>query len=90
MPKQQDNFQETVFVSGIDKQFQRDLVDMNEYSTENHNVSYLLTCIDIFSKYAWVRCLKNKSGSSVTKAFEDILSEGRVPAKLQTDAGTEF
>ncbi len=67
-----------------------DLVNMNEYSTENDNVRYLLMCIDVFSKYAWVRCLKNKSDTSVTKAFENILSEGHVLAKLQKDASTEF
>lgn len=63
---------------------------MTDYSAENNGVKFLLMCIDVFSKYAWVRCLKNKSGVCVTKAFNDILSEGRIPAKLQTDAGTEF
>lgn len=47
-------------------------------------------CTLVFSKYAWVRCLKSKTGPAVTNAFKDILSEGRVPIKLQTDAGTEF
>lgn len=79
-----------VLVSGIDKQFQADLVDMGEYAEENDTVRYLLTCIDVFSKYAWVRCLSNKSGLTVTKAFKDILSDGRIPVKLQTDEGTEF
>lgn len=63
---------------------------MTEYSAENDNARYLLTWIDVFSKFAWVRCLENKTGASVAKAFEDILKEGRVPAKLQTDHGTEF
>ncbi len=34
--------------------------------------------------------LKNKSGIEVTKAFQSILKEGRVPQKLQTDQGKEF
>lgn len=79
-----------VLVHGIDKQFQVDLVDMSAYVSENDNVRYLLTCIDVFSKYAWVRCLKNKSATVVTNAFKDILREGRVPQKLQTDEGKEF
>lgn len=79
-----------VLVRGIDQQFQADLVDMIEYSEENDNVRYLLMCIDVFSKYAWVRCLSNKSAASVTNAFKDVLNEGRVPVKLQTDEGTEF
>lgn len=47
-------------------------------------------CIDVFSKNGWVRCLKNKSGVCITKAFNNILSDGRIPTKLQTDMGTEF
>lgn len=79
-----------VYVSGIDKQFQADLVEMGEYSKENDGVRYLLTCIDVFSKYLWVRPLHNKTGASVTAAFKDILSDGRIPRKLQTDSGGEF
>ncbi len=37
-----------------------------------------------------LRPLKNKTGKEVTKAFESILGENRVPQKLQTDKGTEF
>ena len=77
-------------VHGIDVQFQADLVDMVEYMADNDGYRYMLMCIDTFSKYAWVRCLKNKNAKTVVKAFEDILSEGRVPNKLQTDKGTEF
>jgi len=76
-----------VLVSGIDSQFQADLVDMTEYAPENDGVHFLLTCIDVFSKYAWVRSLPSKRASDVGKAFGDILKEGRIPEKLQTDAG---
>ncbi|KAL0152653.1 hypothetical protein M9458_052376 [Cirrhinus mrigala] len=79
-----------VVVYGVDMQFQADLVDMSAYSKENDNNKYLLTCIDVLSKYAWVRTLKNKSGVEVTEAFKSILEEGRIPKKLQTDKGTEF
>lgn len=79
-----------VVVYGVHTQFQADLVDMTAYSAENDNIKFLLTCIDVFSKYAWTRVLKNKSGPEVTRAFESILNEGRVPQKLQTDQGKEF
>ena len=79
-----------ILVDGIDKQFQADLVDMGELSEQNDGVKFMLVCIDTFSKYGWIRCLKNKKGSTVAAAFEDILSEGRIPVKLQTDKGTEF
>jgi hypothetical protein len=44
----------------------------------------------VFSKHAWVMPLKNKEGNSVLKAFKEILKEGRVPQKIQTDEGKEF
>lgn len=79
-----------VVVYGKDVQFQADLVDMTAYSKENDGIKFLLTCIDVFSKYAWVRPLKNKTGVEVTKAFASILKENRIPQKLQTDKDTEF
>ncbi len=79
-----------VMVYGKDAQFQADLVDMSAYSKENDNIKFLLTCIDVFSKYAWARPFENKTGKEVTKAFESILKENRVPQKLQTNKGTEF
>ncbi|MGL5102237.1 MAG: integrase catalytic domain-containing protein, partial [Plesiomonas sp.] len=79
-----------VIVYGIDMQFQADLVDMSAYSEENDGLKFLLTCIDIFSKYAWTRVLKNKTGLEVSKAFVSILDEGRTPLRLQTDLGREF
>ncbi len=71
-----------VVVFGKDVHFQADLVDMSPHSKENDNIKFLLTCIDIFSKYAWARPLKNKMGKKVTKAFKSILKENRVPQKL--------
>ena len=41
-----------VTVSGIDDQWQADLVDLSTIQKENKNFKYLLTCIDVFSKYA--------------------------------------
>ena len=78
-----------VFVKGIDDQWQADLVDVNALSRHNKGIRFLLTCIDIFSKYAWVVPLKDKKGSTMVKALSQILSK-RKPTKLQTDKGSEF
>ena len=79
-----------VVVPGIDHQWQADLVDVSRLSTTNDGYKFLLTCIDVFSKYAWVIPLKNKTGASLIRAFETILQSGRKPVHLQTDKGTEF
>ena len=62
---------------------------MQSLSLHNDGVKYLLTCFDTFSKYAWVRPLKNKSGLCVKEAFESLLRE-KAPLYLQTDKGTEL
>ena len=79
-----------VIVGGIDHQWQADLVDVARLTKHNRGHTFLLTCIDVFSKYAWVVPLKNKTGTSLVAAFEVILKDGRKPLRLQTDKGTEF
>jgi hypothetical protein len=44
-------------------QFQEDLYDMQALVDKNDGNRYMLTVIDIFSKIAFVRVLKNKSGA---------------------------
>ena len=60
-------------------------MDMSEYSPENDCMHFLFTCIDMFSKYAWVHSLPSKSAINVSNAFGDILNEGRIPEEIQTD-----
>ena len=79
-----------VIVGGIDQQWQADLVDVTSLSRYNDGQRFLLTCIDIFSKYAWVIPLQDKTGQSLIKAFARILKDGRKPRLLQTDKGTGF
>lgn len=78
-----------VIVGKINQQFQADLVDMQSLSKYNDGYRYLLTCIDVLSKYAWAIPLSDKKAETVVSGFEKIFSE-RVPCKLQTDAGGEF
>lgn len=79
-----------VVVDGKDDQFQADLVDLSSLSKYNDGYTFLLTCIDILSKYAWAIPLKNKTGSQITEAFDKIVESGRRPKALQTDKGSEF
>ena len=60
------------------------------YADENDGYKYLLLVIDIFSRYGRVQPLKDKSSKEVVKAFDKILTEGRKPKHLCTDAGREF
>ena len=79
-----------VIVTETDGQWQADLVDISSLARFNKGYKFLLTCIDVFSKFAWVLPLKNKTGESLVNGFQSILDLGRSPEKLQTDKGTEF
>ena len=79
-----------VIVTGIDDQWQADLVDVSSLARFNKGYQFLLTGIDVFSKFAWIVPLKNKTGESLVNGFQSTLDLGLSPEKLQTDKGTEF
>ena len=74
---------------GVDHLWQCDLVDMSSLANHNDGFKYLLTCIDCFSRYAWVVPIKNKTSKAVTDAFATII-DIRKPTYLQSDKGSEF
>ena len=57
-----------------------DLVDMQAFPSFNKGFKYILTVINVFSKYAWAVPIKDKSAASVKKALEKIISD-RIPKK---------
>lgn len=76
-------------VFGPHELWQADLNDMRGLSQYNDGVNYLLTVIDVFSKWLYAVPLKSKSGQEVAEAFQRIFTKAR-PRCLQTDKGTEF
>ena len=67
-----------------------DLADMQSLSKFNKGFKYLLCAIDLFSKYAWVIPLRDKKGTSIANAFQQIILQGRKPNKISVDQGGEF
>ena len=63
-----------IIVMGIGHQYQADLCDMSNISKYNEGYKYLLTCIDCFSRLAWVKPLKTKQGLGVGKAHRINIS----------------
>ena len=78
-----------IIVNHINEIFAADLVEMQKFSKLNKGYRYLLTCIDIFSKFAWVIPLKDKKGITIKNALQKIFNK-RKPKFLWTDRGTEF
>ena len=72
-------------------QWQLDLVDMSKYRSHNSNFTFLLTGVDVFSRFAFALPLKNKRGDTVASAIKEIfVSTGQAPKYCQSDAGKEF
>lgn len=79
------------YVRGIDDQWQADLAEVQHLAKDNGGIRYLLTCIDVFSKHAWVVAVRSKSGEDMVQAFHKLFEiSKRLPKSLQTDKGKEF
>ena len=70
----------------------RDLKSLNRIiSSKNGNFKYLLWLNDVFTRYAWIKPLKDKKGKTVLNSFIEIVNEfNRKPNKLWVDQGREF
>ena len=64
---------------------------MGSLSSKSRNVRCLLCVIDVFTKYAWVKPLKDKKCKTVLNTFITIVNESNCkPNKLWVDQGREF
>ena len=80
------------YVSGIDALWQADLADMQGIAKQNGGMRYLLTVIDVFSKFAWAIPVHSNDAKAITTAFGQVLTTAnpRHPQRLQTDKGNKF
>ena len=58
---------------------------MQPWSKYNKGFKYLLTIIDVFSKYGWMMPLKDKKGETVAQAFKEVMKSGRKPENVWVD-----
>ena len=74
------------------EQLQLDLVDMRSQVVEYNGKSYryILSLIDIFSRFHWLVPLQRKFASHVAFHLTRTFTEHEPPDRLQTDNGVEF
>jgi transposase InsO family protein len=78
-------------VKGKGYQFASDLMDLSQFSEQNDGYKWLLIVMDIYSRYVFIRPLRNKSGLSVLQALKSIIEESNLhPQKFETDLGGEY
>jgi IS30 family transposase len=69
---------------------QADLVNLDNISNDRSDFKYVVSVFDIFSRYLWLRPVKDKSSETVCQVLKNIFMEHGPPRVLQTDNGTEF
>ena len=78
-----------------------DLIDFKTYDEYNYGFKYILIAVDVFSRRAYARGLKNKKAITILKMFQQIIVEIRefhkkipyvfnLPSVVQGDSGGEF
>lgn len=66
-----------------------DLVDVAKIAKENRGIKFLLTVIDVFSKFAYVEPIKNKKSETILVSMKKLFKIKK-PKKIQSDKGSEF
>ena len=84
------------YVDYLGEQIQMDLVDMGKYKNQNKGYYWILTAVEILSRYALAVPVYRKDTNNMTKAVGSLLKQfkdrfdGRYPKVAQFDDGKEF
>ena len=83
------------YVSHMADQLQIDLVDMSKYENENKGYRWILTGIDVFSRYFFAVSVRRKHKEFVVNAVKLLLEQfeerfEKLPNVIQIDEGGEF
>ena len=83
------------FVRDLGDQIQMDLVDMGKYKDKNKGFYWILTAVEILSRYAFTIPVYRKTTKYMTEAVSELLKKfndrfGKYPNTAQFDDGKEF
>ena len=68
-----------------------DIADMSTWAEKNDGYTYILTMIDVFTRWAAARPMKTKSGRETVQCIQSIADERKAtPQFLWVDEGKEF
>lgn len=82
-------------VKSIGEKLMIDLIDMTAYKGSNGRKGWVLTGIDVFSKFGFAKAITTKKADKVLDGLKDILLEYRTkmgmnPQLIHSDNGSEF
>lgn len=80
----------TIQAKEVQDRHQIDLLGKMKISYGQALYRYILTVMDVFSRYMWLKPLKRKSSVEIAKHLNKIYREHGPPKVLQHHKGTEF
>ena len=83
------------FVRDLGEQIQMDLVDMGKYKNQNKGYYWILTAVQVLSRYSFTIPVYRKTTKYMAEAVNELLKKfkdrfGRYPKNAQFDDGKEF
>ena len=91
-PTRRNTVIKPIVAKAPNQHWQMDLFDMQKFkSPQNNQAKYVLSVIDVFSKFIWLKPVTKKDSGPIANALRQVFTEnnGR-PVKIQSDNGTEF
>lgn len=81
-----------IITTHTNQRWQIDLIDLSNknFPFWNDGMKWVLTIVDLFSKYAWAYPLKDKRAYSTAKVIRAHLATNDNPSVIQADNGGEF
>ena len=81
-----------VTASREDVRWQADLLDYSKKKKQPGGFKYVLTVIDVFTRYVWTERITAKKDAKVLEAYRKIIgrNNNNHPKEVSTDLGKEF
>lgn len=77
--------------SGLNTDWQADLMHFQSISRKNSGMKYLLVCVEVLSRFLYVEPVRSKKSSDMIEAFEKIFKRcSSLPWRLYSDSGLEL
>ena len=70
--------------------FDHVVIDLHTMSVSSNSHVYIFAMIDVFTRFVWLRPLKDKRAVTIAATLWSIFSDFSFPRIIQSDNGTEF
>ena len=89
--KQKEEAKGHIVATNPNEMWQFDILDLSRYVKKNDGYRYILACVDVFTRKAYVEAMKQKNADNVKTAFEEILKKANTqPESLLSDQDGAF